>query len=191
MPLLRYICACIACLILLALPNQAHGAEEPKRLSPDDVTAVLLWKFSQFTQWPDTSSNTNEPFRIVVLSRKNGVAEALAPYVDKTVQGRRVQVSHVKRFNDVGNPDILYVGTSSSLKPQEQQRMIEQHTMICSTKRNFASNGGMVQFVLIDGKSPQFEINQASLRKAELEVRAGVLTLARKVYGIPILREHP
>ena len=76
---------------------------------------------------------------------------------------------------------VLYVGRSVRHRLGEILAALrEQPVLVVSDIRNFASEGGMIGFVFIQGRIV-FEINRDALKRGELKASAKLLKLARIV----------
>ena len=166
----------------LSASAQGGDAGAQATHAPEDITAVLLWKFALFTEWPESDSTTSNEFRIVIVGGDGRLKKALEPYVSKSMQGRAVRVERVRNPSDAIGSSLVFVSPGTKLNKDVRKRLLTQGGLICSTIPGFAANGGMVEIVVEPGKRPQFEINQVTMRLAQLELRARVLSMARKVY---------
>ena len=170
--------------LMLAVPVRAQKVDETKALK---VKAAYLYNFAKFIEWPDYAFSGEEtPFVIGVLGD-----DPFGQYLDDTVRakkiaGRPVQIQRI-RWSDLRNRarltsyQVLYISKSGRIRLKETLAALEgQPNLLVSDIAGFASDGGMIGFVLKKQRIV-FEINREALGKAKLKASAKLLKLAQIV----------
>jgi YfiR/HmsC-like len=149
-----------------------------------DVEAAYLYQFSRFVQWPaaNSSSNRRASFPICVLGR-----DPFGRILDDTIRGETVDgvplvAKRIDTAGDVSNCRVVFIGAS------EENRIAETlgtfrgvPVLTVSEISDFVARGGMVQFVLREGKV-RFAINFTSAEKAGLTLSSQLLKVAVEVH---------
>jgi len=169
-----------------SVPVRAQDIDEAKRRQ---VEAAYLYNFARFVQWPDSAfTDKNASFVIGVLGT-DPFGRILDDTVgSKTVAGRRVTVrrfvwQHERDRAALRDCHLLYISGSEQHRLDEIVEALENApVLIVSAMDAFARHGGMIGFVLDQGRIV-FEINRAALQRARLKASSKLLTLARLVEG--------
>lgn len=156
-------------LLVLALAAgcaPAHGQATPASISPEyQIKAVFLFNFAQFAEWPAKSfAPANAPLVIGVYGD-----DPFGPYLDGLVRdekvgGRRLVVRRISRIDQVRDCHILYV--SRSEQANLETIISGSHglpVLTISDSDRFTNLGGMVRFVMEDGKV-RLRINAAAAK---------------------------
>lgn len=149
------------------------------------VKAAFLFNFARLIDWPDgTFDDEESPLRIGIYGDA-ALAKVVARTVKgKTIRGRSVHaVRIVERSNAPSEWDcqMLYFGDLSDSEQSDVLEVVEgEPVVLVSDASQFASRGGMIGFVLEEGKIA-FEINRKNVERAGLKASAKLLTLARLV----------
>jgi hypothetical protein len=164
---------------MLALVLFTHPAVRAADVSLEyRVKAVFLFNFIKFIEWPGPAESG--PWTICVAER-NPFGEVLS----ETVRGELVSDRPVTT-RVVAAPDskchVLFVPEGAPAKPYLRAAR-EMHTLTVGETPEFLETGGMVNFVLEDGKV-RFEIDPKAADSADLRISSHLLRLAR----IPALK---
>ena len=163
---------------------RAQEVDESKAIK---VKAAYLYNFAKFIQWPDTAFEDDKaPFVIGVLGD-----DPFGRILDDTVKGKKIAERSVtiRRFSWKEEEDrtslkdchILFISGSEQNRRDEIFAALKGHpVLVVSDIHEFARDGGMVEFVLEEGRIV-FEITREALEKAELKVSSRLLKLARIV----------
>jgi len=169
------------------LPAAAVRAQQIDESKATKVKAAYLYNFAKFIDWPGNAlGEQTMPFVIGVLDD-----EAFARSLDATVRGKSVanRAVNIRRLGWVKREDraklsechVLYVGRSVRHRLGDVLTMLEeQPVLVVSDIRSFATEGGMIGFVLEQGRIV-FEINRDALHRGKLKASAKLLKLARVV----------
>lgn len=166
-------------LIVLALfisgTPPAHAAKGPAEYQ---VKAAYLYNFAKFITWPETAfSDRDTPFVIGILGENefNGYLEPLA---SKTVRNRPIVIKHFKSIQDVSGCQILYMSSSEDKQLKEHLKKLRTQAIVtASDGRNFAKQGGMIQFTPVRGRL-RFIINLEQATAVGIKIDSQLLSLA-------------
>jgi hypothetical protein len=171
----------LARLAILGLAIVAASAYLPAQSQPTEygVKAAYLFNFMRFTQWPPAFADG--PLRICVLGQ-----DRFGPVLDTTVageaiDGRNVIALRISEPKEAPNCHILFISSSEDERLQEILLSIENLPVLTvSDAPHFVEQGGMIQFVLQQGKV-RFEVNLAVCARAGLTLSSDLLKLATRV----------
>src|SRR4051812_12349168 len=134
------------------------------------VKAAYLYNFLKFVEWPADTAN---PFTICVAG-KNPFGDVLAD----TVRGERIGGRAVVTRN-VSEPDagchVLFIPRGTAAAPYLRDA---RSTLTVGETADFLAQGGAIAFVQ-EGANVRFQINDASARRAGLQISSRLLRLSR------------
>lgn len=159
-----------------ASPSVLESAQPTKF----EVEAAYLYQFGNFVQWPSKNPKAagSKYFSVCVLGR-----DPFGRALDDTLSGSKMNglpmvARRIDSVADASDCQILFF--SSSRRSQLDSSMSALHDapiLTVSDIPNFASRGGMIQFVLVSGRV-RFEINLTSAQKAKLRLSSQLLKVA-------------
>ncbi len=158
----------------------AHFAYAGPETKPTqyEVEAAYLFNFGKFVVWPGTSHAAHAPFLICVLGD-----DPFGPVLDRTIAGetvggRPVQDKRIARPQDATGCSILYISSSESGRLSNILPAIhEAPVLTVSDIPDFVQQGGMIQFVLRDGRV-RFEVNLSTTQRNGLAMSSELLKVA-------------
>ncbi len=157
---------------LLAWANPTEAA-----VSEAQVKAVLLFRLSQFVNWPPAAEG--EPFCIGILG-PDDLGSALDQAVEgELVRGRALTVKRAAHAAELADCQIVFVSprvreTLAHIRG-ELNRM---PSLIVGESDDFLSEGGMVRLALMDDRKIRLEIQLDRVRAAGLKVSAQLLRVS-------------
>ncbi len=151
------------------------------------VKAAYLYNFAKFIEWPDDALGDEEaPFVIGVLG-DDPFGRSLDDTVKaKKIATRAVEIRRLRWSKQVDRAKlegchILYISNSERSRLKQIVAALEdQPVLLVADMPGFASDGGMIGFVL-EKQRIIFEINREALEQAKLKASARLLKLARIV----------
>jgi hypothetical protein len=163
-------------LLLSAAAGLCAGAVEYR------VKAAYLYNFFLFVDWPSQAfASSTASFELCILGA-DPFGESLAPIVTKTARQRDIQLRQVPRGGNLEGCHLVFIGAA---EVDQVPRLLAQsrggHALTVSESPGFAKAGGMVGFVLDEGKV-RLEVNTEALRRAGLHVSSKLLEVASAVY---------
>ncbi len=166
-------------LFCFVLPGQGAAPSSEIKLK-----VAYLYNFAKFIHWPeDTFTDEQSPLVIGVLG-KNPVESALAPLAQKTVRNRPIVIRNFAKVEEVQDCHLLYISPSLA-KPLETilGTLASQPIVTVSDRKNFAAQGGVIQFVTRRERL-RFLVNLESALKNNIKIDSQLLSLAVDVMGM-------
>jgi len=168
------------CLSLLFLNGSIVNAESPA--SPEYlIKAAFLYNFTKFVEWPQEAFKDDlSPINLCILG-KDPFGEALNSIRDKRVRGRRLNIKHMNRIEEISECHILFVSASEkeNLKPVLSS-LKNSAILTVSEMEMFTQQGGIINFIVVENKI-HFEINPNVARRCGLKISSQLLKLAKIV----------
>ncbi|MCW8860104.1 MAG: YfiR family protein [Deltaproteobacteria bacterium] len=173
--MLRRFCHIVLLVSLLSWSPQLKAAQEPREYQ---VKAAYLYNFAKFITWPETAfSDKKAPLVIGVLG-KNEFNGYLEPLTSKTVRNRPIVVKHFKSIEDVSACQILYLSSSENKQLKTHLKKLSVQAIVTlSDERNFAKQGGIIQFTPVRGRL-RFIINLEKAKAVGMKIDSQLLSLA-------------
>jgi len=163
-----------AAMLIAAAPwsvlARAQAAEVPLEYR---VKAAYLFNFTRFVEWPDEPSDTT-PLRICVASEN-----PFGTILEETIRGERVN-GRPLQARVVRQPrgcHVLFIPRGVAGDPYLRATRGRPVLTVGETP-DFLRSGGIVNFVLEDGKI-RFEIERDAAARANLTISSRLLRLAR------------
>jgi hypothetical protein len=146
------------------------------------VKAAFLYNFAKFVEWPSSSfSDATAPLRICVLGQDPFGEELRDIANDKTVNGRKLQVSPVADLRAARTCHILFIASSEKAQvKQALEGLRGSDALTVGDTKGFVEQGGMINFVL-ENDRVRFEVNHKAADQAGLKVSSKLLNVARSV----------
>jgi len=145
------------------------------------VKAAFIYNFITFVEWPKSVKPKGHTAVICVLGEDDPVLSYLDEIKRKVDNVSPIRVERKGRDSDISGCHILYM---SQLKQDDIDYMIEKSKdypiLTVSDFKGFASMGGVVGFVMRDGKV-KLETNVNATRNAHLIIDSELLELM-KIY---------
>lgn len=159
-------------LLALALLLAALPAPADTEAAEGDLKAAIVYRMTLFMHWP--VRNAREPVRICVMN-PDATGEALLrlPAVSDTP----VSVQRLERRDEPAGCHVLYLGA----EPVEGWAAPEKYLI---TVTQGGARPGAIHLD-VENARVVFDVDLAQARAAGVELRAQLLKLARKVYGLP------
>ena len=167
----------VLCLSLGGL--SPSGAE----VSPPEyqVKAAYLFNFAKFVEWPASAFPGAGAPRVIGIIGKGPFGEAFEALAGRSAKGRKVQVRHVSRVDELAGCQILFIANSEKPRLREILGALPAGVLTVSDIKRFCNAGGMIGLVS-RGDKVQFEVNLANAERAGLKVSSQMLKLAVTVY---------
>lgn len=167
-------------LFFLCLGSQGHSEVERKDIAPEDrLKAVFLFKFTQFTEWPQEAfADPGSPFVIGILG-----SSPFGTFLDETVHneqvhGRKIVVERFLTVAESQKCHILYIGSSETDRLGRVLEAIRSRPILTvSDIETAGQNSVMIRFVTKQNKI-RFRINADAAREAKLTLSSKLLRAA-------------
>lgn len=162
-------------LVLACAGTSSHASEEETRLK-----AVLLGRFAQYAELPDTGRRT---FVITVVGEDPFGHQLENLYRDKRIHKKTVQIRRAAQIGQVGETDLLFVALPTLAARKAAIAHAQQNGILSvSDARGFAESGGIIQIQFVDQRA-HITINQAAATKSKIKIRAPLLSIATVLPG--------
>jgi hypothetical protein len=175
----QYWLRCVIALwaLLFSVPQQANVPGEY------DVKIVYLYNFTKFVSWPDSAFVSQDaPLNICILGElpSPDVTNSLQ---DKKSRNRNISVTLLPRQYNNEQCHILFITKSVDYALSRKiVRELTSPTLVVGETAGFAKNDGIIGFVLDDRHRVRIEVNLINARQQNINIRAQLLEIARKVY---------
>lgn len=163
-----------ALLLATVAPAQAAGGSALEYA----VKANYLYKLGPFVEWPpETFSGPTANFTICVAGEDPFGATLDEAVRGQAVQGRPVLVRRMASVTADAGCHVLYLGRLRGQTPAEALRLVHGAPVLTVTDERLGGAGGIVQFVLKDGRV-RFAINPAAAQGNGLALSSKLLALS-------------
>src|SRR5688500_8577904 len=141
---------------------------------------ALVFKFAQFTEWPDqVFASPETPFVIGILG-----GDPFGAFLDQLVVGEKIR-NHpiiVRRFSseeEASSSHLLFLSRDFPIARMYLDSLSQRkHVLTVSEAPAFVETGGIIGFFTEKDKV-RFEVNRDAMRKSNLILSSKVLRLAR------------
>jgi hypothetical protein len=119
---------------------------------------------------------------------KDEVTKLLAPLEGRKAQGKPIHLYDFQSAKQINIPcQILYLaedGSINTIRPLHGVLVIKslKHALTVSSQPFFATQGGMIGFVLVDQRV-RLQVNLAMLKRNGLDISAKLLEVAEVIKG--------
>jgi uncharacterized protein DUF4154 len=146
------------------------------------VKAAFLYNFAKFVEWPPSSfADASAPLRICVFGQDPFGEELRSITKEKTVNGRKLEVSQAPDLQVAKTCHILFVASSETAQlAQIFERLRGTDVLTVGDTKRFFEQGGMINFVL-ENSRVQFEVNRRAAEQGGLKISSKLLSVAKLV----------
>jgi hypothetical protein len=146
------------------------------------VEAVFLFNFSQFVEWPSQAfADPGSPIVICVLGSDPFGATLDEVVRGEVVKGRPLAVRRFKHIEELTDCQILFVSRSERERLQPiLEKLKGRNILTVSDFEEFAGEGGVICFVLVDNKI-RLRVNLGAAKAAGLTLSSKLLRPAQLV----------
>lgn len=171
--------AALAVVFAIARPQPVLA--EP---TEQEVKAALIFNITRFVEWPATGFDSPGAPLVIAIMGRDGVSDVLVPMLlGKSVNGRDVDVRHVRTIEEARKCHVLYVAGSEKRRAAATLKaMGNASTLTVSDIDHFAERGGHINLVLEDQRVHVI-VNLTSVTGCHLKISAKLLSLAEIVGG--------
>jgi hypothetical protein len=142
------------------------------------VKAAFLFNFAKFVEWPSEAfDGPSHPITICVLG-KDPFGSALNEVIaGNTLHGHAFRTRLISEIRESEDCHILFFPASELKSTPKLGQVRNPCTLTVGEVENFLPDGGMVNFVIQEGRV-RFEINPTAVGKSHLRVSSKLLSLA-------------
>ena len=139
-----------------------------------EIKAVFIYNFTQFIQWPKESFDKSQDDFVIGVLGENVFGKSLEEAVaGEMYHSRKIVVKYFETVKDVGNCQILYVGSLTNGSKID----IDRPVLTIGERPEFMEQNGLMRFYN-EGNKVRIEINQSAASKAGLVISSKLLRLA-------------
>ncbi|HYG76715.1 MAG TPA: YfiR family protein [Planctomycetota bacterium] len=168
--------ACLFCSLLCAC---ARGED---RNLEYQVKAGFLYNFTKFVDWPrEAFASATDPIVITIFGADPFGQRFDDAVKNETTDGRKIVIRRVRKLEDIEPTHLLYISNSEVGNEAQILAQVRRKSIVTVGESNdFIRNGGMIRFVMQDGKV-RFIINAAAERESGVTVRSQLKRLATAI----------
>jgi hypothetical protein len=169
----------IAALLTCSAASYAQSLDSD---SSDWVKAAFIFNFAKFVEWPAGALGPKRSPIVVGVVGNENFASILDHVVGgKTIDSRGFLIKRMKWGREVRNCHILFIASSEESHNDELLQMLKGTSILTIGETpGFAKRGGMIDFILEDGKV-RFEVNLDAAKHENLNISSRLLSLAKIV----------
>lgn len=155
----------------------------PKTPTEYDVKLVYLYNFTRFINWPEsTFKDSADPFSICVMGEIPSKDSALK-LEEKRSKNRAIDISILETSDSTETCHILFITKSVEFTTMSAvARNASRGTLTIGESPGFAKHNGEIGFLMDNRNHVRVEINLHRAIQKDIEIRAKLLEIARKVY---------
>ena len=176
------------CLILILpwiIVSRASSGQDPQNVPQNKITALYLYNFLLFVDWPEKAFSNSKIMRVVICGDPQ-LNEAMKPMSGKMIKGKALSIVYKARPDEIRDAShVVFVGNGDLEGVRELLgKLSGKPVLTISDNAAFIDLGGMVIFNVPDvlpennEERKRFAINLQAVRKSGLEIRSRLLRIS-------------
>lgn len=159
-----------------------HTGHAASFYTDEAIKAAYLYRFAGYIKWPG-SQHLSAPFTIDVIG-DDAVASELARLLpDHPINGHPARVRIIRRIEDVGDAQMLYIGPRFTGDISSAIASIARKPLLVVTdEERGLDDGGTINFVEM-GRHVRFDVSLTAAGRAGLQISSELLSVAAHVRG--------
>jgi hypothetical protein len=175
----RSLRAALLLAVMSLLVTAPSGAQLPSSPTDSQVEAAYLYKFGPFVTWPNPPPSN--AFAICILGRDPFEHTLDATISGEAIGGKKLVATRISSPQEASQCRILFISSSEESRLKSILAALNKLPVLTvSDILNFTDRGGMIQFVLDNGRV-RFEVNLTSAEQAGLTLSSQLLKVASAV----------
>jgi len=159
--------------LLFATLNPAVTDNRPEY----QIKAAFLLNFTRFVDWPEPP-DASDSFTLCVVGRDPFGATLDEVAGGQVVHGRPLLIRRNIGLAELRSCRVVFLASSEMYRSKEViESLTDCSVLTVGEARDFAVHGGVINFVMQDGKV-RFQVNLAAAARAHLKVNFRLLQLA-------------
>lgn len=147
-----------------------------------DVKLAYLYNFTKFISWPDNRfPEPNAPLNICVVG-KLPETETTTSLTQRKTRNHPIALLHLEHPVDASCHILFFTRNASQQQLMAALQNTQPATLLVGETRDFAKDTGIIGFVTDERNRIRIEVNLKKARQQDLNIRAQLLEIARKVY---------
>lgn len=172
----RVLACLVACCLGWLVPLAALGNTDSQR---GPIQAAFVYNFCKFVEWPE-SENTE---LVLGLMGANDDTSHFENIAGKTARELAIAVKQINTQDELGECQLIFIAPDQADQVSGiLKKLAGQPVLTISAMEGFCEQGGMIQFVSIQGKM-RFFINRKAAENAQLSISSQLLKMAKIVEG--------
>lgn len=163
--------------LVLTCTIPAHAEDQTSEYK---IKAVYLYNFTNFVSWPDSALPKDAQSIKVCVLGKSPLGALLEPISHMKSQGKAITIENIEdiRALEKKGCQILFISASEQgAVAALLRKTAPMHILTVSDMEGFAEYGGIIGFVLKEGRV-RLEVNLSAARQADLTISAKLLEIA-------------
>jgi hypothetical protein len=177
---LKILGAALLVFIFAMLSRSVAAMAESPQANEYQVKTAFVYNFFKFVSWPQDALPSPEAGLTLCVMGSDPLGNALESLNGKTVKDRKLQVKRIRKKEEANSCQALYICKSEQSRTESTLRGIKGHILTIGDMKNFASSGGIINFVIVSNRV-SFEINTDAAARAEIQISSQLLKLAKIV----------
>ena len=160
---------------------------QPACAEPNEyqVKAAMIYNMIRFIDWPEVALQSTDRQLMICVAGTGQLASAVDILQGKEVKGKTITINQVSPANDASGCHVLVLSDLNQYATNSLvKRTRSNGVLTIADSFDFANSGGVIGFVLQEGKV-RFEINQTSALRHRIRISSQLLKLARIVQETP------
>ena len=173
------IAACLLAAMMVWLGVAVPAAAQSQSSSREyQIKAAMLYRFAQFTEWPDEAFEGQDVFIIGVLGEDPFGTTLDEMLHGKTVKGRPVVTQRFERAEEACGAHILFINSSELQRlPEIIEVLQDSNVLTVGDEKHFTRRNGIIRLFPVKNKI-NFEINLEAVARAGIKLSSKLLKLA-------------
>ena len=176
---------CIILILFWVILPLASFGQNPQNVPHHKITALYLYNFLLFVDWPEKVFSNSKTMRVVICGDPQ-LHDAIKPMSGKMIKGKTLSIVYRTRPDEIGDDfHVVFVGTGDLAGVRELfGKLSGKPVLTISDHEAFIGLGGMVIFnvpdVLPENDEDwkRFTINLKAVWKSGLEIRSRLLRIS-------------
>ena len=168
----------LLCALWTAAVSLPAFATDPQ--SEDSIKAAFVLRFAGYVEWPEDAV-PERSFTIAVLGASEVAVRLQKLTAGRTIMNRPVQVRRIASIQDVGNAQIVYIGTDHRADLRSLLTTLRSRRILVISSEDEGLAAGSAINLLVADRRVRFEVSLAAARAAGLRIGSELLSLAVRV----------
>lgn len=156
----------------------SEGAVAQETRDREDIEAAMVFAASKFVVWPQPIAGSFD----VCIAGEGRLAQFIQGYEGKRLKGVEVKVRLLKDSDAVTGCRTMIIPREMTRMEKRLESVKDQPIMTIGDAPGFVESGGIMGFLLVDGKV-RFEVNLDAAKKSGLSLGSQMVGLAVSVKG--------
>lgn len=169
--------------VWLTLPSAA-AFEDLSSMTTARDKAMYILKFHRFVIWPKDVLAAGEPIVIGVVGAERVAQELAVQAAQRPPDKRMINVVPLKPGDSLEGIHTLFIGNDQlQRQPNAWLEEAKGKPILCITDSGDAMPPGSMINLVQDNERIRFDVSLTAAEHGRIELSAGLLTVAREVYG--------